>query len=119
MGYHGTMSEQLLNDFIEYTILGDECRPEVVDRVEQAASGDPSAQARLANLKGMFSKLSGANLKLALMECGNQLVTHHGFNPAASGDDPPSTQPIKDFTDWLNETPDAQSILATMGMNWE
>lgn len=59
------------------------------------------------------------NLKQILMELGNRLVSEHGFEPA-TGLWPKSdnTVAIKDFTDWLNNTPQAQQVLAEMGHEW-
>lgn len=59
------------------------------------------------------------NLKLVLMDLGNRLVTKHGFNPASHfSSDHPSTKPIKDFTDFLNQCPEAQEELADMGIDY-
>jgi hypothetical protein len=49
------------------------------------------------------------NLKLVLMTLGNRLVTERRFA---------STQPIIDFTNFLNQCPDAREILAEMGLEW-
>ena len=57
------------------------------------------------------------NLKQVLLELGNRLVTEHRFNPGWSAD-APSTAPIVDFTNWLNENPEAQSILREMNVQW-
>jgi hypothetical protein len=66
------------------------------------------------------------NLKKLLMDLGNMLVQKHGFDPAtvpppvgfqAEGRKP-STWPIKQFTDWLNECRQAQQVLADVGVEW-
>lgn len=59
------------------------------------------------------------NLKQLLMELGNELVLDEGFEPAMGqpvADN--NTQPIKDFTVWLNNTPEARQILAEKGFEW-
>lgn len=68
------------------------------------------------------------NLKEVLMVLGNRLVTERRFDPANAEftnlDDAETvfcdstTEPIKFFTDWLNHNPDAQEILAEMGVEW-
>jgi len=60
------------------------------------------------------------NLKKLLMDLGNELVQNHGFDPATV---PPcgerrNTNPIKEFTDWVNENPKAQQVLAAVGVEW-
>lgn len=71
------------------------------------------------------------NLKQILMLLGNKLV-ERGFDPAyadfnnvhdaetvvCESNGRPTTEPIKFFTVWLNECPDAQEILAEMGVEW-
>ena len=57
------------------------------------------------------------NLKRVLMELGNKLVTEHHFNPGWSSE-VPSTAPITDFTNWLNENPEVQVVLEEMGIEW-
>ena len=79
------------------------------------------------------------NLKQQLMILGNRLVTECGFDPANSvtqmadalerigqpkiagwmrRDTDKTTQPIVAFTNWLNNTPEAQEILAEAGIEW-
>lgn len=63
------------------------------------------------------------NLKQVLMELGNELVLNWGFLPATGNPmdqvaDSQNTQPIKDFTVWLNNTPEARQILAEKGFEW-
>jgi hypothetical protein len=79
------------------------------------------------------------NLKQALMELGNRLVTERGYLSAPqrmpSKSDkisegivveasmlvlvrPKSTEMIARFTEWLNENPDAREILQEMGVEW-
>ena len=60
------------------------------------------------------------NLKEILMLLGNGLVTEHQFAPAGGFADPgePSTQPITDFTEWLNNCPEAQRVLEGLGVQW-
>lgn len=56
------------------------------------------------------------NLKLMLMQLGNELVPK-GFSP----NDPhaeKSTAPIVAFTEWLNNTPEAQALLLEMDVEW-
>ena len=58
------------------------------------------------------------NLKNLLMQLGNHLVAK-GFMPAAAGiDSDRSTKPIEEFTEWLNNTPEAQDILQAMSVSW-
>ena len=56
------------------------------------------------------------NLKQILMDLGNKLVIDCGYNPAYHPTR--STKPIDNFTRWLNDCPDAQRILAEMGIEW-
>jgi len=66
------------------------------------------------------------DLKRALMELGNRLVTEARFVP--SGPLPPeirealkvdhSTEPITLFTEWLNLHPEARDVLSEMGIEW-
>ncbi len=58
------------------------------------------------------------NLKLALMELGNKLVSERGYHPGWDTRSPRSTKPIVDFTKFLNECPEAQEILSDMGIDW-
>jgi hypothetical protein len=63
----------------------------------------------------------GMNLKLILMQLGNNLVTQRGFDPASTthcGEHQRSTHPIKVFTDWLNETSEAIDELRLLGVEW-
>ena len=57
------------------------------------------------------------NLKLVLMQLGNQLVTQEGFAPANESSQP-STKPIDDFTRWLNACEPARRLLAEQGIEW-
>lgn len=57
------------------------------------------------------------NLKEALMILGNRLVTERGYNPGWAKEEP-STKPIVDFTNFLNEDEDAREILAELGFEW-
>jgi hypothetical protein len=62
------------------------------------------------------------NLKAALMELGNRLVTEHRFHPATSAslrtEWDSSTWPIREFTEWLNRCQTARNLLAEMGYEW-
>ncbi len=65
------------------------------------------------------------NLKAMLMELGNRLVKEHGFAPAQAAFDSQrdarflrSTQLIAVFVAWLNHVPEAQKILAELGLEW-
>lgn len=61
------------------------------------------------------------NLKGLLMELGNTLVTEHGYLPATSPSnrqDAANTWPLRDLTDWLNNSPEAQQVLKEMGWEW-
>lgn len=66
------------------------------------------------------------NLKKLLMDLGNTLVIQCGFDPATTPPPvgfqaegrKPSTWPIKQFTDWLNECRQAQQVLADVGIIW-
>lgn len=77
------------------------------------------------------SRISGPegdamDLKRMLMELGNRLVSDMRFDP--SGPIPPevrealrtdhTTEPIVLFTEWLNLHPEAQDVLAEMGVQW-
>lgn len=60
------------------------------------------------------------NLKKALMELGNELVMNHGYEPATGKPTPGSfnTVPIKQFTDFLNNSPEARVVLRNLGLEW-
>ena len=61
------------------------------------------------------------NLKQILMMLGNRLVLEYGYNPAAIHDSDnmqTNTVPIKEFTDFLNNSPEARAILRELGLNW-
>ncbi len=60
------------------------------------------------------------NLKQVLMDLGNELVMDHGFEPATGNPSPgvPNTVPIKTFTNFLNEWPEARVVLRKMGFDW-
>lgn len=66
------------------------------------------------------------NLKAILMELGNRLVTEQKWLPAAAVNPDvkeaiareKSTQPIVDFTQFLNDNPEAVSLLAQLGLEW-
>ena len=65
------------------------------------------------------------NLKAVLMELGNRLVREHRFKPAQAIFDRQrdaaflrSTQVLAMFVAWLNQVPEAQTILAERGMAW-
>jgi hypothetical protein len=60
------------------------------------------------------------DLKEVLMHLGNKLVTEHGYNPATGMPDDRvnSTHPIKSFTVWMNEHPEAQEVLNELGFKW-
>jgi hypothetical protein len=50
------------------------------------------------------------------MNLGNKLVTEHGYNPGFYNTY--STKPIVDFTNFLNESPEARVILQELGLEW-
>ena len=58
------------------------------------------------------------------MQLGNRLVTDKGFSPGYDMRKPINkrnendTSRIIEFTNWLNQTPDAREILAEMGVEW-
>lgn len=55
------------------------------------------------------------------MQLGNRLVTERGFGPGFTKDinlENRGTYPIVQFTEWLNDTPEAIEILAEMGVEW-
>jgi hypothetical protein len=56
------------------------------------------------------------DLKAVLMNLGNKLVTEHGYNPGFYNTY--STKPIVDFTNFLNESPEARVILQELGLEW-
>lgn len=60
------------------------------------------------------------NLKEILMVLGNRLVTERKYFPSSVGENEGlvSTRPITAFTNWINETPDAQQILSELGFIW-
>lgn len=59
------------------------------------------------------------NLKMILMVLGDKLVKEHDFTPSGCfAEDEPTTQPITDFVEWLNNTPEAQQLLCDWGIEW-
>lgn len=60
------------------------------------------------------------DLKRLLMTLGNNLVTKCHFDPArvSFADKQNSTDPIRQFTEWLNETPEAVEELKELGTAW-
>jgi hypothetical protein len=53
------------------------------------------------------------------MELGNELVLNRGFDPAMDQPvDNRNTQAIKNFAEWLNNTPEAREILTEKGFEW-
>ena len=59
------------------------------------------------------------NLKMLLMVLGNTLVGEHGYTPSGCfAEDESTTQPITDFTEWLNNNPQAQEVLHNQGIEW-
>ena len=57
------------------------------------------------------------NLKLILMELGNRLVTVHGYTPTPDKNVMATRgccQAIADFTEWVNEWPEAQQVIADL-----
>jgi len=59
------------------------------------------------------------DLKEILMKLGNKLVLERGYKPATDSIlSPKSTHMIKDFTNWINEHPEAQEVLEELGFNW-
>ena len=63
------------------------------------------------------------NLKLVLMELGDRLVTDHSYAPGFATRDYrhrplQTTNPIIEFTEFLNNCPEAQQILAELGIEW-
>lgn len=61
--------------------------------------------------------MADTNLKRVLMELGNRLVTEYGYVPGKART-PTCTGAIIDFTEWLNNTPEAREILENMGFEW-
>lgn len=67
------------------------------------------------------------NLKHILMELGNRLVMDYRYNPATIPDITvgtvklakiPNTIPIKEFTEFLNNSPEARQVLLQLGLEW-
>ena len=58
------------------------------------------------------------NLKQVLMELGNRLVTDYGYMPGRDRTTARCTGTIIDFTEWLNNAPEAREILADMDIAW-
>ena len=60
------------------------------------------------------------NLKKVLMDLGNELVMEHGYEPATGKSTPgvPNTVPIKAFTDYINNSPEAIVTLRKLGVEW-
>lgn len=57
------------------------------------------------------------DLKRALMNVGNRLVTEFGYNPGKD-ERTPSTKPIVEFTEWLNRDENARFLLEQEGVDW-
>lgn len=59
------------------------------------------------------------NLKMVLMQLGNKLVMEHGYDPA-------TVMPVKiyntvaihNFTEFMNNSPEARVVLREMGLEW-
>lgn len=136
-GYHGAMSHSVkstkpldtpfdMNELLVFLMLRGEMPEDRVKVIEQAIADDPDIAALVESYKPILNHLMGVNLKLALMELGNQLVLNHGFDPCVGKlaslpqvkEITRSTEIIGLFTQWLNDTPEAQEILATLGINW-
>lgn len=63
------------------------------------------------------------NLKQALMELGNKLVTQEGYlpghpKPEARHYQFDSLDALLTFTEFLNESPEARDFLAQQGIEW-
>lgn len=97
-------NEPNLNDYLEYTILADECRPEIKERVEKYIKHNGVAHAQLANLKRMFCDLDGVALKTALEELRDRIE---------------ESDPITRFIEWLDGNKKAQEVLDTLGISWK
>lgn len=113
-GYDDAMSDEPnLNDYLEYTILADECRPEVKERVEKYIEGNRVAYAQLANLKGMFCDLDGVPLRTALDELRDRV----GGDETEIGRK--NNESISQFIEWLDGNDKAQEVLNTLGILWK
>jgi hypothetical protein len=106
------------NDIILYATgdADDETRRLVENHLPGGQFPDPHLQQQIEDVRSVLDSLR-INLKQVLMELGNRLVMERGFAPDVPADCA-STQPIKDFAEYLNNTPDAQEILAEMGVEW-
>lgn len=60
------------------------------------------------------------NLKMILMQLGNKLVMEHGYDPATIPVQAkiPNTIAIKDFTEFVNNSPESRVVLREMGLEW-
>lgn len=60
------------------------------------------------------------NLKWILMTLGNNLVARRHFDPSrvSLSSEEKSTDPIRQFTEWLNGTPEAVKELKELGIAW-
>lgn len=67
----------------------------------------------------MRENVKGLDLKKILMELGNKLVFDYGYEPATTiPEQQPSTHMIQRFTVWMNENPEAQEVLKSLGLDW-
>jgi hypothetical protein len=131
MGHAGKSTKPLdtpfdLNELLVYLMLRGEMPADRVKVIEDAVASDPEIAELVESYKPIVKVLMGVNLKLALMELGNQLVMNHGFDPCIGKlaalphvkEISHSTEIIGLFTQWLNQTPEAQDILSTLGITW-
>ena len=79
---------------------------------------DPELVAGAEEIKKRLEEVNRINLKEVLMELGNRLVTECGYDPAIPNSGLRSTQWIANFTEWLNNMPEAREILDSMGIDW-
>lgn len=87
-------------------------RERVVGLLTNSTNGD--------RIEGMISA-DPKNLKGVLMALGNHLVFDKHFTPGGCNveDDGPTTQPIVDFCEFLNNTPEARAMLQERwGFEW-
>ena len=57
------------------------------------------------------------DLKFILMELGNRLVLDYRFEPSTGSGDK-CTQTIRELTEFINKSPEAQDILNELGYEW-
>lgn len=93
----------------------------LTQRCVSLCESDVNFDLQVGDIKRALKSAVPPNLKLILMELGNKLVTEHGAVPQMVASSPTKkvgTGPICEFTEFINNTPAAQQVLAELGVEW-